>query len=304
MKISYLIVTKNNSKTIEKTLKSLPGNILAIDLESKDDTINMLKKYDVEYVVKNTDRQNARNELTKMAETEWVFHLEPWEILIENIKSQESGYVQIFNNTLITKETRFWNKKQYDLKFENPLYPQVPDHITNYSGAILLSQGARMDLEEGLAIIEKWQKAEPKNKFIPYYKSFLYWENKQYKQFISAAEEYLYLKNQFTIESINLKYCLANAYFYIKNNPKKATEIIMECIVTQPAMAEYWCFVGDVMCFLGKYDKAKSFYNNAILMGEKRENDWNSIEIEKYKEYPTKRIAMCQEIIQQTLNSI
>ena len=78
----------------------------------------------------------------------------------------------------------------------------------------------------------------------------------------------------------------------------------MECIVAQPAMAEYWCFVGDVMCFLGKYDKAKSFYNNAILMGEKRENDWNSIEIEKYKEYPTKRIAMCQEIIKQTLNSI
>ena len=281
MKISYLLVTKNNSKTLEKTLKSLPGKILAIDLNSNDNTLDILKKYNVEYLTKSLDRQNARNELTKIAETEWVFHIEPWEILAETIKSTESGYVQIFNNTLITKETRFWNKKQFNLNFENPLYPQVPDHIKNDSGAILSSSGPNLTLEEGLEIIEKWSKSEPKNKFIPYYKSFLYWDNKQYKQFISAAEEYLYFKNQPTTEVLNLKYCLANVYFYVNNNPKKATEVIMECIVTQPSMAEYWCFMGDILSFLGKYDKAKAFYNNALIVGEKRENDWNSIEIDK-----------------------
>ena len=173
MKISYLLVTKNNSKTLEKTLKSLPGKILAIDLNSNDNTLDILKKYNVEYLTKSLDRQNARNELTKIAETEWVFHIEPWEILAETIKSTESGYVQIFNNTLITKETRFWNKNKLNLVFENPIYPQIPDHLHNNSGGIIMSQGNRLNLKEGIEIIEKWQKTEPKNKFIPYYKSFL-----------------------------------------------------------------------------------------------------------------------------------
>ena len=52
MKISYLLVTKNNSKTLEKTLKSLPGKILAIDLNSNDNTLDILKKYNVEYLTK------------------------------------------------------------------------------------------------------------------------------------------------------------------------------------------------------------------------------------------------------------
>ena len=59
MKISYLLVTKNNSKTLEKTLKSLPGKILAIDLNSNDNTLDILKKYNVEYLTKNYHFQPA-----------------------------------------------------------------------------------------------------------------------------------------------------------------------------------------------------------------------------------------------------
>lgn len=303
MKVSYLLATKNNCKTIEKTLKSLSGNVLAMDLGSKDNTLDILKNHNVKYIISQTDKQKARNELTKLAETDWVFHIEPWEILIEPPKYEENGYVKIFNNTLITKETRFWNKNKSNFLFENPLYPQVPEHLSDDSGAILLSQGTSVPLDEGLEIVKKWETNEPKNKFIPYYKCFLYLENKQYKNFIRCAEEYLYLKNKYTIEVLNIKYYLANVYFYIEKNPKKAIEVIMECVVAQPEMAEYWCFVGDVFYSLNKYDKAKTFYQNAVWSGVKRQDDWNPIDAEKYKNYPNKRINECQEIIQRAIDN-
>ena len=227
-----------------------------------------------------------------MAETDWVFHIEPWEILTEPPNSEESGLVKIFKDSLISKEVRFWNKKQLNLKFENPLYPQISHHVLSDSGAVLYSQGNKIPLKEGLEIISKWEQTSPKNKSIPYYKAFLYLENNQYKDFVRSAEEYLFLVNS-GVEVINLKYYLSMIYLHVQNNPKKAIEKIMECVVSSPEMAEYWCVAGDVFYALHKYDKAKSFYQNAIIAGQLRCDGFEPIEIEKYKNYPLNMIEKC-----------
>ena len=47
-KISVLTITKNSEETIEKTLLSLKGltsEIIVVDSESTDQTVNILKKY-------------------------------------------------------------------------------------------------------------------------------------------------------------------------------------------------------------------------------------------------------------------
>lgn len=296
MKTTYLIVTKNNEKTLDKTLKSLQGNILAIDLGSEDQTIDILKSMGVRYTIDTINKQEARNLLTDLADTDHVFHIEPWEILIEPPNSGENGLVKIFQNSLICKEIRFWNKKQIDLKFKNPLYPQISNHILSDSGAIICSQGNKIPLDEGLDIINKWEKTNPKNKSIPYYKAFLYLENRKYKEFINSAEEYLFLVDT-GLEVVNLKYYLSTVYLYVYKNPKKAMEKIMECIVVSPEMSEYWCLAGDIFYYLQKYKKAQSFYENAIISGSLRKDGFNPIEIEKYKEYPNEMIEKCKNFI-------
>ena len=67
----------------------------------------------------------------------------------------------------------------------------------------------------------------------------------------------------------------------------------------KPIMAEYWCVLGDVYYHLaGDYDRAKRFYRNAIILGQKRkEDDMWPVELSKYNTYPEKMIKSCEELL-------
>jgi hypothetical protein len=294
MELTHLIVTKNNEKTIQKTLNSLSNNVLVYDLGSKDQTINILKKNNIKYEITELNKKEARNKLTDEAETDWVFHIEPWEIL--NIEPESHGLVKIFKNNLISKEIRIWNKKNTNLKFDNPLYPKIPLQINEDSGGVLYALEHQMSFGEGLDTLNKWEKQFPLDHQIPYYKAFFYLEHKKYDEFIRFAEEYLH-HSGLGPEAIHLKYYLALIYFHYKSNYKYSMEKIMECIVVNPDMSEYWCLGGDIYYKLMKFNKAKSFYENALIIGKIRQDEFRPIEIEKYKEYPNKMIEECMKII-------
>ncbi len=71
----------------------------------------------------------------------------------------------------------------------------------------------------------------------------------------------------------------------------------MVCLAKKPTMAEFWCLLGDVYYDAKDYDKAKEFYENAVILGSRRlKDDGWPMEISKYKEYPQKMIEACKKI--------
>jgi len=94
MKISVITVTWNNSKTIEKQIKSVKkgaGDIefeeIIIDNGSKDDTVEIIKKYKEIKLIQNTDNKgfaHANNQGYKIAQGEFILFLNPDNELEEN----------------------------------------------------------------------------------------------------------------------------------------------------------------------------------------------------------------------------
>ena len=75
------------------------------------------------------------------------------------------------------------------------------------------------------------------------------------------------------------------------NSIKEAAECAATCLSYRPYMSEFWCLLGDIYYKQKRYKKAKSLYENAIIIGSQRKSTDNlPIEIKKYKEYPNKMI--------------
>jgi hypothetical protein len=68
-------------------------------------------------------------------------------------------------------------------------------------------------------------------------------------------------------------------------------------------MAEFWCLLGDIhYSLLKEYDKAYSFYDNAIFLGKKRlKSDLWPMEISKYSDYPEEMKKSCNNKINKTI---
>ena len=79
--LSFLILTKNNEKTISRSVESiseLADEIIIVDNGSTDNTLDILKKYKMK-VIQNTwkdDFSQARNKGIEEAESDWIFCLD------------------------------------------------------------------------------------------------------------------------------------------------------------------------------------------------------------------------------------
>ena len=84
---------------------------------------------------------------------------------------------------------------------------------------------------------------------------------------------------------------------YIKKQYNTAIKFLLPCVAKKPTMAEFWCLLGDIYYALKDYERAKTFYENAIILGSRRlkNDDW-PLEISKYKESPQKMIEGCISI--------
>jgi len=98
MKLSVITVTWNNSKTIEKQIESVrkgAGDIefeeIIIDNGSKDDTVEIIKKYGEVKLIQNTENKGfayANNQAYKIAQGEFILFLNPDNELEENSLSK------------------------------------------------------------------------------------------------------------------------------------------------------------------------------------------------------------------------
>jgi tetratricopeptide (TPR) repeat protein len=295
MKITCLILTKNNEKTLPQTLaalKDLP--VIVGDLGSNDGTEAACKEIEfVRLTAKNFAA--GRNELSNMVGDGLVFHIEPWEILTKPLKdlSKNKYKISILQDSIITKEVRIWPAQETVL-FENPLYPKVTAKGLEQD-IILYSKGPNISLQQGLEILNQWQEDKPKLPDVTYYRACLYLSNRRYDDFILEAKRYLLLEKK-NMPSLMTRYYLSLIFLHVKNNPRDAIKNLLYCISHRPELSELWSALGDCFYKMNSYKKAKAFYENALALGgHRKNNDW-PLEIDKCLEYPEKMILSCDEM--------
>lgn len=292
--ITTQIITNNNEKTIERTLESLkgvPGEIVIADLGSTDKTIEICKRNGAKvFAAKlNNNYSEVRNLIVKQSNNEWQMYIQPWEYFSETtIKPTENTKFFVLKDDLLTKELRLWKKGS--AWFERPVYESLEPGTGTLKNIYLYSEvtgGLGMTQE----IITQWKMNDPLAAEPDYYLACTYLMHRQYDDFIRLSEHYLFLKNSSNDSGLMLRYYLAMVNCYVKRNPVKAINNIMECLAAKPTMAEFWCLLGDIYLHMKEFERAKSFFQNAMLMGSQRKpDDSMPMELSKYDEYPQKMI--------------
>jgi tetratricopeptide (TPR) repeat protein len=242
----------------------------------------------------------AKNILIDQIKTEWVFSLEPWEILVNGLPSHTNPKAysfQIVNNHVITKETRFWHRK-LGLGYENPVYESLlSDNATFIDKTLIFSTPHQEDVEEKLRLLADWVQECPTLAVPHYYRAFIHLERKEYKEFFSEANQFLF-QDSFGTPAAMLRYYLAMTSLYIYKDADRAKQALLPCLMANPLMAEFWCLLGDIHYQQHLYAKAASFYENAMLLGNRRlKSDIWPMDLTKYKKYPSKMMDNCQRML-------
>lgn len=299
--ITIQILTKNNEKTIKKTLQSIESidcEKVIIDRGSTDKTLDICSEFNVT-IKKDNDLNfsNIRNKFSK----EINFYINPWEVLVEGheeiTKIKESSKIYVFQENVISKELRIWTNE----KFTNPIYETISNKKAQLlTNIIIKAKNTPENKEENLKILAKWKKEKPFNSDVYYYLAFNSLSSKNYKEFFKYSEEYYLREKEVSSSYIMMKYYCSQINFYLGNTNKAVQEILF-CISFRPEMSEFWCLLGDIYYKLNQHKKSKEFYKNALIVGKKRKKDDDfPIEIKKYKDHPNKMIENINNIIKNT----
>lgn len=305
MNLTTLILVKNNASTIEKCLSSIKSSesILIGDLGCSDESLDICLKYtkNVRKLSLNDDFATAKNSLLSYVKTNWILSLNPWEYLLSgenelNLIKQSSDIVsfnvKVAQGGVITQDIRLWNKTK-NLKFKNPIFEYVDDIGIDAKEIIIYSNNSNIDFVKKRQIIEKWMINEPLSKVPYYYKAIIHLMSNQFKEFQETAGYYLFNNKEDDTSSLILLYYLAYVQLYVLEDTRRSMKNVIKCLALKINTPEFWCLLGDIYYKLEHYGKAKSFYRNAILFGEKHVMDKFPCELAKYKQYPLKMIESC-----------
>jgi tetratricopeptide (TPR) repeat protein len=294
--LTIQILVKNNQNTIEKTLQSIKdvkSKIIIADLGCTDDSIKICKKYtDLVSKIEEKNYAKIRNSLSVEGTN---FYINPWETLVEGQeileKIQELTDIYVFNNNVISKETRIWTSE----KFVNPIYETIVSKKSKLNSNIIISSKKNIDdTEERISLANQWMKNNPMDSDPYYYLACCYLSKRNFEKFFFYANEYIIRENKTNASLIMMKYYMAQVKLH-QEKVRDAAELALTCLSYYPSLAEFWCLLGDIYYKQNKLKKSKAFYENATIIGSQRKNDKLPIEIEKYKEYPEKMIKNIDE---------
>lgn len=294
---------QNNEQHIKKCLESIKNinaEVLLYDLESQDNTVSIAKQYYNVYNIKDDANRSKIRNLIIENKSEWHCYINPWEHitnseLINNaIKNTKQNYYHflILQNNIIYKEVRLWK----NLKFNNYVYESINVKEPNILNCMVFSNGYNINNLDVKLI--KWINDHPNLATPLYYRACNEFSKSNWNNFILTANHYLLTEQEVKVPTIMIKYYLSIVYLHIKQDYAKSIQQALEIIAVKPLMAEFWCLLGDIYYKMKEYYKAKSFYENAMILGSKRDlNDLYPLEITKYKEYPEHLINSCENIL-------
>jgi tetratricopeptide (TPR) repeat protein len=298
--ITTQILIQNNENCIEETLKSIVdlGPIIIGNRGSTDKTIDICKKFKCKIYKIYENFSESRQYLAEESDTSWQLFLNPGEILVGNPDlNGRTKYLRIFENNLITKEIRIWNKKE-NIKFKNPVFEYIQDtNSTMCKDALIYSNYTIPDFTQEIL---EWKKAQPGNPSPYYYEACNFIKNKKFKEFLSSAEKYLFMDKS-GMSVIMMTYYVALVKFFT-GDINESLQKTIQCIGSNCLMSEFWCLLGDIFYKTNKFDKAVHFYENGKILGSQRKVDdlW-PVDIPKYGKYPDKMIQSCKEMLSSKL---
>lgn len=290
------LLTKNNATTVGKALESIMGlnaKVVVGDLGSTDKTIDICEGHGIQVRrLAGTCRNEARNLL--MADG-WNMMMEPWEIFSSGHQHARNisrcSYAKIIREKTINKEIRLWNEGA----FVNPIYERLDVETPHEANVVFYCIGAR-DYADDMRLIEEWKEKEPFSSAPYYYQASTLLALGQHEEFLKVAQHYLFLDSK-SMSSVMTRYYLAYV-FLTKKEVRPALQNLNLCLCARPLMAEFWCLMADVYYhLLKKFDQAKEFYENALILGARRlSTDKWPMDISKYGKYPRMMIKSCEKI--------
>jgi tetratricopeptide (TPR) repeat protein len=205
----------------------------------------------------------------------------------------------ILKGDLLMKQPRLVRKDS--IKFVHPVFEDVENDVSQQTLPIIVTGDTRPDSAALMDCVLRWKDENPLSFEQDYYLACLHLMNGKTEQFLSVAEHFLFQKKTFDASTTLIRYYMAN--LIRKKNIGKALQLILECLVVYPLMAEFWCLLGDLYLFqIKELDRAYVFYENAIILGSQRlAEDTMPMEISKYDEYPRKKMDSIRQAIQMTL---
>lgn len=293
--LTIQMLISNNRSTIEATLNSLAhlnAQIIVGDTGSQDGTRIVCEAFgcQIVHMPNNNDRSVSRNVLVDLAAHEWQMLIEPWEILINSdaltsLSSDKNKHIEVVQGGIITKPIRLWKSS----KFVQPIYENIPGDSEFLPVVIWSEEPPAIDRK----LIDNWKKSHPLANEPYYYKAFASLADKNYKEFLNLAEHYLFKEPGLGISATMTRYYMAIVHNLIANNQDEAHKLAILCLAVNPLMAEFWCLLGDISLKLKDFEEAKSFYENAKIMGSRRlRGDKWPMHISKYEEYPDEMLAI------------
>lgn len=292
---------------IEKTLRSLlplKGRILINDLGSTDNTVEICQNYGatISTIPLKEDFSILRNNLIEESETDLQMFLRPGETIMHGHKSIEKtkcpcAYSTVLLNGIISKEIRIWNKS-FKYKFKNPIFEHLDAETDEEINTVICSHND-VNYDEYMRLIRVWEEENPLSPEPVYYEAYIELMRQNYERFLRLSEYYMFLDKRISQSTTMNRYYFALIQVYHCHKVRPALQNLNLCLCHNPLMAEFWCLIGDVYYhLLNNFNKAKSFYENAIILGSRRKkkSKW-PMEISKYDDYPKKMIKSCDGFI-------
>ncbi len=305
--ITVILLSKGNSN-LNNALESLneidPQQII---LGTFSEIKPQFKKVILVDLKNATNYSGSLNELQEMAKTEWILYMKDNERLMQFneyipnliLKPKEIYGFQILQDDVIIKEARLWNKKEQKINFKNPVFEKPNAEPTQILDVILYQQKSNdPNVQKNLDL---WRRTSPLSVDVYYYKAFADLANKNFIEFKRSINQYFFSIKRVDIPSVMARYYLALVQGVVENNVPEAIQNIVACLAENPLMAEFWCLLGDIFIKSGKFDHAIAFYENAMILGCRRQQqDFWPMQISKYTDYPKEMIGKCKTAISST----
>ena len=298
------LLTKNNEKTIEKTLRSIQecnSRVMVGDMGSTDSTVKICEEHNADvYRTHTLSRYEARNHLSKLSDKGWKMYIEPWEVMAQGhtLIDGTSGACcrgKVLQNGILSKEIRFWKIGE----FVNPVFERLNVVSDLEIDAVFYAIGGP-DINETLQLLNKWKLDHPTAPQPYYYHACLALSQGKYNDFLNLSDHYMAMEsNKSCLSAVMNRYYYALAQVVYKKNHRLALQNLNLCLCANSLMAEFWCLTGDVFYhLLNNFEDASQFYRNAIFLGARRDSkDKWPMEISKYREYPEKMLQSCESIL-------
>lgn len=293
------ILTLNNRETIKRCLDSafaLGGEVVVGDMGSTDGTPEFCKGMGASVVFLNPkeDMSSLRNSLIGKGLN---MYLEPWEFLAPGFEvaglSGATAFYVVQGKT-VSKQVRFWERGF----FTNPVFEHLNAEgtVEVRPDLVVLSDSPPDRRKEYTEACRRWVETNPTSPNPYYYLACSLLAEGLIGEFSGVSRKYMVMSGGEGESALLMNYYIARTEVS-KGMFKEASTRILSCIASRPTFAEFWCLLGDMFFYRGKYEKACEIYKNARLIGLRRKSDdMFPIEIPKYKSYPMYMERKCSEL--------